>query len=105
MTADAPLQAWLDAQAADQQVIAPYVRSAVAVTLAYDLRVVRRGAAGRAETRQNGYVQLPAGQATPLGTRLSVNAGAHDTCSIELMLQAHGQPAQRFDFACPRRQG
>ncbi|GAA5234911.1 hypothetical protein FOZ76_21970 [Verticiella sediminum] len=100
MTPDADLQAWLDVQAAERHVVAPYVRSALPVAVTYDLRVIRVGRGGRAEARQQGQVALRAEQATPLGT-MSVSSAPGDACQVELVLAPQGEEPRRFSFDCP----
>lgn len=102
MDANVDLQVWLDAAAAERQVIAPYVRTRKDAELVYGMRLLRQGRGGRAELRQDGRLVAPAGQAVPLGT-MSVNPGPNDTCELELTVARIGEPDEVYVFACPRR--
>jgi len=101
MPIDANIQVWLDQAAALDKVIAPYVRTTQATTFEYHLRVLREGRNGRSETQQQGIVRTSAGAATPL-TRVSINAGANDTCDVELRLNSDQAAERVYRFDCPR---
>ncbi len=100
MPVDADLQVWLDQAAARGQVVAPYVRTALPVDVDFQLRVIREGQGGRAETRQQGLVRTVAGNATALGT-VSVNAGPADRCDVELRVRVAGRNEKVYRFDCP----
>lgn len=96
------LQAWLDTVAGTHpSVVIPYVKSSADGNVQYAITVQKKGPSGSSNIDQSGEVAVYAGQPAAL-SRFSVNVGPSDTCNIRLTLSANRQPANTYDFGCPR---
>ncbi|WP_323018492.1 curli-like amyloid fiber formation chaperone CsgH [Castellaniella sp.] len=102
LAADVNLQVWLDTlPGTHPSVIIPYVQSAEAGIVRYQLSATKQGSSGSSSIQQSGGVRLQANQPTAL-TRFSLSVGQQDQCKIELVLFANGNPAGAYQFDCPR---
>jgi curli production protein len=102
MTADVNLQAWIEtAPDTSPAMVTPFVRSPADGMLHYQIKVVKRGPAGSSSIGQSGDVAVHADQPTAL-SRFSLSVGAHDECTIELILVTGSRTSHTYHFDCPR---
>ncbi|GAB2906564.1 hypothetical protein LSG25_01745 [Paralcaligenes sp. KSB-10] len=102
MIADANLHVWLEANTnARPGIVTPYVESSESARIHYSLSAIKDGRSGSSRISQSGTVTVPAKKPTAL-SQLSLGAGKHDACRIELILTKGGMPAGTYHFDCPR---
>lgn len=102
MIADTDLQVWLDAQAnTSQTIVVPYVKSAKDVQLNFRMDVIQHSGAGTSRISQQGRVNAPAAQPTPLG-RVALGVQKDGECRVELTLNSGDQRLGAYHFECPR---
>ncbi|HEX7387130.1 MAG TPA: curli-like amyloid fiber formation chaperone CsgH [Castellaniella sp.] len=102
VAADINLQVWLETVPdTHPAVVVPTVVSKVDETLRYQVKVAQAGAGGSSSVSQGGSATVRAGQPTAL-SRFSLNVGAHDRCTIQLIIAANGHTIGTYQFECPR---